>query len=183
MQHENPKPFERGLPILAAAIAALLLSHPALAQDAKPAPKAPAKSTAKTTAKPANLMTRDELRACMDEQDRLKEGRSKIDQEQAALDKLKAQIESADAELRKRIAALDPADVGARKTLEEDGAKRDRDVEDYSTRLTALREQGKSFDSRRQAWVESCTKKNFDEMDEAAIIKERNQAARSGAKK
>jgi hypothetical protein len=92
-------------------------------------------------------------------------------------------VETADAELRKKIAALDPADVGARKGLEEDGAKRDEAVNEYTARLTVLREQARGFDSSRQAWVESCTKKGFDEMDEAAIKKERQQAARSNQKK
>lgn len=182
MRHNKPNRPARGVPTIAAALLALLLTQPAIAQDTKPAAKAPSKATAKTPARP-NVMTRDELRTCMDEQDRLKESRSKIDQEQAALDQLKAQVEAADADLRKRIAALDPADVGARKSLEEDGAKRDKDVEDYNARLNALREQGKGFDASRQAWVENCTKKGFDEMDEAAIKKERQQAARSNAKK
>ena len=61
-------------------------------------------------------------------------------------------------------------------------AKRDLEADAYNTRLAALREQATGFDTSRQAWVERCTKKNFDEMDEAAIKKERAQAARASKK-
>lgn len=180
MHHEEPKLPTRGAAILAAAFAALLSTQPALAQDAKPAAKPAAKAPAKAR---TNLMTRDELRACMNEQDRLKDIRTKIEQDEAGLDKLKAQVQAADSELQKKVAALDPADVGARKALEEEGAKRDQAADDYNARLGKLREQAKGYETSRQSWVDSCTKKDFDEMDEAAIKKERQQAARSGAKK
>lgn len=160
------------LPVLAVALTALLLAPPAPAQDAPK--KAPSKTT--PTSK-ANLMTRDELRACMNEQDRLKQVRAKVDQEQAALDQQKAKVQAMDAELQKKIAALDAADEATRAGLMDEGAKRDQAADDYNARLATLRQQGQAFDSDRAAWVERCTKRDFDEMDEAAIKKERQQAA------
>ncbi len=69
MQAKHTPGPSRGLPLLTAALAALLLIQPAVAQETAPA-KPPAKSTAKAAPKnKANLMTRDELRACMNEQD------------------------------------------------------------------------------------------------------------------
>jgi hypothetical protein len=165
----------RTLGLLAAALAALLLAQPAAAQDT-PAKKGAVKSTPKNK---ASLMTRDELRACMDEQDRLQASRTKIEQEQVALDQQKAQVQAMDAELRKKVAALDPADEPGRKALEDEGAKRDEVADGYNARLAALREQAGAFDTGRRAWVERCTKKDYDEMDEAAVKKERAQAARA----
>jgi len=179
--NQTPGP-SRALPLLTAALAALLLIQPAVAQEKTPA-KPPAKSTAKAPPKnKANVMTRDELRACMDEQDRLQAIRTRIDQEQAALDQQKSRVQAMDADRQKRAAALDPADEAGRKAIEAEVAKRDQEADVYNARLAALREQVAGFDSGRQAWVERCTKKDFDEMDEAAIKKERAQAARAPKK-
>ena len=177
----------RALPLATAALATLLLIQPAPAQEKAPA-KPPAQSTAKTMTKAppknkANLMTRDELRACMNEQDRLQAIRTRVDQEQAALDQQKARVRAMDADRQKRAAALDPADEAGRKALEDEVAKRDLEADAYNARLATLHEQVAAFDTSRQVWVERCTKKDFDEMDEAAIKKERAQAARAQAQK
>ncbi len=182
MQAKHTPGPSRGRPLATAALAALLLIQPAVAQEAAPA-KPPAKSTAKAAPKTkANLMTRDELRACMNEQDGLQVTRTKIDQEQGALDRQKSQVQEMDAELQKKVAAFDPADETAKKALEDEATKRDEAADAYNARLAVLREQVARFDTGRQAWVERCTKKNFDEMDEAAIKKERAQAARAPKK-
>jgi hypothetical protein len=171
-----------GLPLLAAAFAALLLVQPAAAQD-KPATKPPAKTMTKAAPKSkANLMTRDELRSCLNEQDRLQVIRAKVDQEQAALDQQKSRVQAMDADRQKRAAALDPADEAGRKAIEDEVVKRDQEADAYNARLAVLREQMAGFDTSRQVWVERCTKKDFDEMDEAAIKKERAQAARAAKK-
>jgi hypothetical protein len=178
---QSPGP-SRALPLLTAALATLLLIQPAAAQE-----KSPTKPPAKTTTKPApkskaNLMTRDELRACMNEQDRLQAIRTEVDQEQAALDQQKARVQAMDADRQKRAAALDPTDEAGRKAIEDEVAKRDQEADAYNARLAVLRGQVAGFDADRQAWVERCTKKDFDEMDEAAIKKERAQAARAPKK-
>lgn len=178
---QTPGP-SRALPLLTAALATLLLVQPAVAQEKTPA-KPPAKSTAKAPPRnKANLMTRDELRACMNEQDRLQAIRARIDQEQSVLDQQKSRVQAMDADRQKRAAALDPADEAGRKAIEDEVAKRDQEVDAYNARLAVLREQVAGFDSGRQAWVERCTTKDFDEMDEAAIKKERAQAARAPKK-
>lgn len=172
----------RAMPLLTAALATLLLIQPAVAQE-KSSTKPPAKTTAKAAPKnKANVMTRDELRACMNEQDRLQVIRTRVDQEQAALDQQKARVQALDADRQKRAAALDPADEAGRKAIEDEVMKRDQEADAYNARLAALREQVAGFDAGRQAWVERCTKKDFDEMDEAAIKKERAQAARAPKK-
>ena len=173
MQHDNLR--ARWLPLVATAFAALLITQPAAAQDAA-SKKGAVKSTPKNK---ANLMTRDELRACMNEQDRLQGIRVTVEQGQTALEQQKSRVQAMDADLQKKAAALDPADEAARKALEEEAAKRDQAADDYNARLAGLREQSRSFDSGRQAWLENCTTKDYDEMDEAAIKKERRQAARA----
>lgn len=166
-----------GAALAAIWLATMLVGLPAMAQDPGK------KTTARTAPKPKpNLMTRDELRACMNEQDRLQAIRTKVDQEQAALDQQKGRVQAMDADRQRRAAALDPADEAGRKAIEDEVAKRDQEADAYNARLAALREQVAGFDTGRQAWVERCTKKDFDEMDEAAIRKERAQAARAPKK-
>src|SRR4029450_5529049 len=76
---------------------------PAKASPAKPAPKSR-----------ANLMTRDELRACMDEQDRLAPLSAGIKKDQDALDVQLAEVKKIDAELASKRDVLDPADAAGR---------------------------------------------------------------------
>lgn len=166
----------------AAALAVVLLA--VLAAPSAYAADPPAKKPAapKTTAKSkTKVMSRDELRACMDEQDRLQAVRTRVEKEQGALDRQRGEVQALDAELEKKRAAIDPADAAAREALDAEVGKRDQVVDAYNARLASLREQGQTFDSGRQAWVERCANKDFDEMDEAAIKKERQRAAR-GAK-
>jgi len=182
MQALNTPGPSRALPLATAALATLLLIQPAVAQE-KSSTKPPAKTTTKAAPKnKANLMTRDELRACMNEQDRLQVIRTKVDQEQAALDQQKVRVQAMDADRQKRAAVLDPADEAGRKAIEDEVARRDQEADAYNARLAVLREQVAGFDTSRQAWVERCTKKDFDEMDEAVIKKERAQAARAPKK-
>lgn len=164
--------------LLVVAVAVMALAQPAIAQDST-AKKGAVKSTPKNK---ANLMTRDELRACMNEQDRLQQIRVAVEQGQTSLEQQKAQVLAMDEELRKKAAALVADDEAARKALEDEAVKRDQAADVYNARLADLREQSRTFDTGRQAWVERCTKKDYDEMDEAAIKKERAQAARAPKK-
>jgi hypothetical protein len=179
--------LRRGAGWLACSLVTALLAQPAAAAD--PAEKkAPARTTAKTPAKPPgkaaptakpNLMTRDELRACMDEQDRLQQLGDRVKQEQAAAEQMRAQVQQIDAEVARKRAALDPADVAANQAIVDQVARRDQIVDAYNARLPTLREQGASFDGDRQSWVERCTRRDFDEMDEAVIKRDRRRAAGS----
>lgn len=163
-------------PALAAAMIAALIALPAVAQDTAKK-TAPPKSTAK-----ANLMTRDELRACMNEQDRLQAIRTRIQQDNAELDRQQAAVLAMDDELKKKASALDPGDEAARKALEDEAVRRDRAAAAYNAGTASLRQQGQEYDTARQAWTQKCGNRNFDEMDEAAIKKERAQAARAAKK-
>jgi len=158
----------------------LLLSTahvPAYAAD--PPPKKSLVKPSKSKPKP---MSRDQLRSCMDEQDRVLAMRENVLKEQTALDEQRAQVTRMDAELERKRASLDPADVAAKQTLQEEEARRNAVGEAYNARLPALKEQGSTLDKVRQGWVDRCADKDFDELDEAAIRRERQRAAKSAAK-
>ena len=151
---------------------------PAYAAD--PPPKtAPAKQQSKTKQKP---MSRDELRACMDQQDRLQAMRENVLKEQASLDQQRAEVVRMDAELERKRASLDPTDDAAKQALVDEEGRRNVVGEAYNARLPALKEQGSTLDKERQSWVERCANRDFDEMDEFAIKRERQRAAKAAGK-
>lgn len=162
----------------AAALLAAIAIAPVLAADA-PTKSAQSKPAPKNK---ANLMTRDELRACMEEQDRLAQMSSTVKKDQDALDVQLAEVKKMDAELARKREALAPEDAAGRQVIVDDEAKRDAVAESYNSKLRSLREQAKTFDDGRTAWVEKCTTRDYDEMDEAAINKERRQRAAASKK-
>ena len=167
------------LPLRAALLAVFLLtsagaSNRTLAADAPPKQAAP-----KPTKGKANVMTRDELRACMDERDRLQEVRNQVQRENTALNTQQADINKLDAEISQKRAGLDPADAAGQQVLATDAARRDEQVAAFNTQLRSLNEQNRSLEERRTAWLAKCDGRNFDEKDEAAIMRERKRAAGS----
>ncbi len=162
----------------AALLAAIIGSAPSLAADA-PTKSATSKPAPKNK---ANLMTRDELRACMEEQDRLAQMSTTVKKDQDALDSQLDEVKKMDAELARKRDALAPEDTAGREAILEEETKRDAVAETYNTKLRSLREQAKTFDDGRSAWVQKCTTRDYDELDEAAINKERRQRAAAAKK-
>lgn len=158
-----------------AASMALLPSH-----AADPPAKPTAKAKGKSKPKP---MSRDQLRSCMDLQDRLLVMRESVLKEQTSLDQQRAEVTRMDAELERKRAALDPADAVAKQALVDEETRRNQLGETYNARLPVLKEQGATLDKERQGWVERCADKDFDELDEAAIKRERQRAAKAAAGK
>lgn len=159
----------------------LAASFSAATYAADPPPKqAPAKQQGKSKPKP---MSRDQLRSCMDQQDRLTVMREKVLKEQTSLDQQRAEVKSMDAELERKRAALDPADAAAKQALQDEETRRNQLGDIYNARLPGLKEQGATLDKERQNWVERCADKDFDEIDEAAIKRERQRAAKAAGTK
>jgi hypothetical protein len=177
MMKRSQLQLRRGL--CAALSVALLIAQPisATAQE-QPAKKAPAK-----TVKGKNVMTRDELRVCLNEQDRLQQISGRIKSEQSELDRQKAEVERIDAELASKVGTVDPNDTTTLDALKAQGAKRDALADAYNARLNGLREQSASYDSGRKNWIERCGNRDYDEMDEAAIRLEQKRAAAAASKK
>ncbi len=177
---ENACRSQLGTVLIAAGLlAASSPLSPAYAAD-PPVKKAPAKQQGKSKPKP---MSRDQLRACMDQQDRLLAMRQGVLKEQTSLDQQRAEVARMDAELDRKRAALDPADTDAKQVLQDEETQRNQVGETYNARLPALKEQSVTLDRERQSWVERCADKDFDELDELAIKRERQRAAKAAAAK
>ncbi len=173
----TPRARRLAVPLITVGLLAASFSTPAYAADPPPK-KAPAKQQGKP--KP---MSRDQLRSCMDQQDRLTVMRENVLKEQTSLDQQRAQVKSMDAELERKRAALDPADAVAKQALQDEETRRNQLGETYNARLPILKEQGATLDRERQTWVERCADKDFDELDELAIKRERQRAAKDASAK
>jgi hypothetical protein len=139
----------------------------------------PAKKTArKGVAKGnPNLLTREQLRACMDDEDRVRQGAAKVKLDEASLESTRAEVERIDEDIARRLAALDPADTTTRQALSEEENRRNELADGYNARLRALREEAAQLTAQRNAWAQRCTNKDYDERDEIAIKRERQRAA------
>lgn len=156
----------------------LVAASSTFAVRAADAPATPAAKAAPRPAKP-KPMSRDQLRACMDQQDRVAAMREQLLKEQASLDQQRNEVGRMDAALEQRRTGLDPADAEGAKALTEEEAKRNAVSEAFNARLPALRELNASFNQQRQSWVEQCADKDYDANDEAAIKRERQRAAKA----
>ena len=165
--------------LIAAGSLAVLLA-PAYGADA-PVKKTSTKQQGAGKAKP-KPMSRDQLRACMDQQDRLLTMRQSVLKEQTSLDQQRAEVARMDTELTRKRATLDPADAVGKQALSDEETRRNAAGDAYNARLPALKEQGSALDKDRQTWVERCADKDFDEIDEAAIKRERQRAAKAAGK-
>ena len=175
----TPRARRLGAPLIVAGLLAASFSMPTYAADAPPK-KATAKQPGKSKPKP---MSRDQLRSCMDQQDRLTVMRENVLKEQTSLDQQRAEVTRMDAELERKRAALDPADAAAKQALLDEETQRNKVGETYNARLPGLKEQGATLDKERQSWVERCADKDFDELDELAIKRERQRAAKAAGAK
>jgi uncharacterized protein YlxW (UPF0749 family) len=165
-----------GLACTALTFVFLAVAVPAAHAADPPAKKSSPRTTAKS--KP-NLLTREQLRVCLEEQDQVQQGAARVKQDEASLDQTRAEIERTDADIARRLAALDPADVATRQALSEEESRRNQLADTYNTRLRELREQAGALNAQRAAWLERCSNKDYDERDEFAIKRERQRAAGS----
>lgn len=170
--HSKPHERRRGaLPLIVAALASALMAQPVPAQDEA------AKRTNDAAKTKPSVLTRDELRACMNEQDRLRGMRTRIEQDGADLERQKATVLAMDEELKTKDGALAPTHAAGRKAVKEEAARLEVAMKDYNARVEAVREQVRAYDKGREAWSAKCADRNYDEKDAAAIRDERAQAA------
>ena len=88
-----------------------------------------------------------------------------------------------DADLDRKRGALDPADDVAKQALVDEETRRNQIGDAYNARLPGFKEQGATLDKERQSWVERCADKDYDEIDELAIKRERQRAAKAAGTK
>jgi len=147
-------------------LAAPLVATPSLAADAakKPAADAARKAPARTP-----LLTRDELRACMDAKARLHQEREETVQLQSQLNAEKAEIVGEGNALKDRLATLDRTNKELVEQFVESNNAHDKRIDAYSARSDAFNAKVDTLAADGEAYKRDCENRRFDEKDEKAI--------------
>ena len=148
------RPSDRFLPV---ALALALLAAPAFAAD-KPASKSGGK-----------LLTRDELRACMQQEQGNKARADEIVKFQAELDQGKTAISQEDAALKAAVAGVNPDDEAAVTALKARAQALDDQIDAYNRRLPQFNDLTQSLEASRAEYKAKCADRKYDEKDYFAI--------------
>lgn len=170
--------------MLVAALGAVLAAGATVAAEpAKPVPAKPAatKPTPKATrnaappftpGKPIEpLLSRDELRACMERQTRLRELTTETTQLQETLGQEKAEILRDGETLKADLANLDRSDVAAVSSYNARAVARDQRIDAFEPRVKDFNAKAEALAADRAAYARQCENRKFDEKDEKALSK------------
>jgi hypothetical protein len=165
------------LSLLAVSAACLFGAPPASAADATTPP--PAKASAKAaSAAPREgglgkgtgpLLTKEQLRQCLAEQDRMKQEGDDLVQTQVALAKTRSDIERLGTELDAEKATVDRSSQVAVEAYNERLRARGKMIEDYKTAAPAFNVRVDKLTADRQAYAKDCADRRFFEEDYDAI--------------
>ena len=174
--------FSRLLLAPAVGAACLLGLSPARGADTAPAPAKPPAAAAKPAPKPApkpreasfgkgtgSVMTRDQLRQCMTDQDRMKKDAADILQTQQGLDRDRAEIDRTGAELEAAKASLDRTSQAAIDAYNERARARAKMIEDFKAAAAPFNERVDKLTDDRQAYAKDCQDRRYLEEDFDAI--------------
>jgi|SRR5689334_14215950 len=151
--------LHRLLPALAAASLA-----------AAAAPHAAAQSKTLGTGKPVGLiMTREELRACMKQQDGIKAKGAEMAQVQGQLEKEKEEIRKSGEALKDKLVTLDRTSKEQVDQYNAEATERDTRIDAYQARTADFNAKVDALQADRDAWGKSCANRRYDEKDEMAI--------------
>jgi hypothetical protein len=170
-------PFVFGaMVVLACGPVAAWAAEPAAATSAaKPAagtaPKAP-KPAAKAAPK---LLTRAELRACMEQEGRLKGLREDYARRHEALEKAKADLQTETQALKQALETLDRTSEAAVNEYRNRVALHDNTVDDYNARVPEFNAAAGMLQGEESSYTQNCAGRSFEEGDELAIKRARKQ--------
>jgi len=140
------------------------------ASQAASAADAPKKAGATASTRPGGpLLSRDELRACMDTKARLHQQREEAVKLQPQLDAEKADILREGDELKERLAALDRTNVELIEKYVQSSVEHDKRIDAFQSRNAAFNTKVDALTSETEAYKKSCENRRFDEKDERAI--------------
>jgi hypothetical protein len=184
----HPSSCRQSLLVLAAGVCFTIATAAAQAAEAvTPAAtaKAPAKTAPKTPAKAADgkpaegslgsgagsgtLMTRDELRQCLDEQDRMKQETAAIVSTQAALAKDRAEIDRVSSAIDADRASVNRSDQAAVDAFNERWKARTKLIEAYQAAAPEFNRRVDKLDADQQAYAKNCKDRRYDEKDFNAL--------------
>ena len=155
-----------------ASCVALLLALAALHADAQAPDKPRTGTLGAGKGKPHGpLLTRAELRECLNLQVRLRGAADDVVAMQAALDKEKSEVAQRGAALKEELAALDRTSAPAVDAYNESVREHEKRVDAYNAKTPAFNAKVVAMQEQRAAFSKGCENRDFDEKDEIAIRK------------
>jgi hypothetical protein len=147
---------------------------------AKPAPKPAARPAAKPAVAPLvpgkpiePLLTREELRACMARQDKLRADGAEASRLQQALGQEKDAILREGEALKTELPTLDRSSAPAVEAYNARVKARDERITAFEPQIAAFNASVGTLESDRAAYARDCVDRKFDEKDEEALKKGR----------
>jgi hypothetical protein len=117
------------------------------------------------------FLTKDQLRACFAQQDRMKEQGTDLAKEQAEIAAMKADINKTGDALKAQLDTVDRTNTEAVAAYNDQAQARDKQIDTYQTRVTAFNERVQSASTDRESFTKDCESKRYFEEDEIAIKK------------
>jgi len=115
------------------------------------------------------LLTREELRSCMNTKTKLHQQRDETLQLQSQLDAEKTEIQRAGDELKQRLAALDRTNREQVEKFVESNNAHEKRIDAYTARGADFNAKVDSLTADNEAYKKACENRRFDEKDEIAI--------------
>jgi hypothetical protein len=117
----------------------------------------------------AALLTRNELRSCLAEQERLNTQRNEIAAQQRALDEEKVDITRSQQTLKDALVTLDRASQPAVDAYNARALELDQRIDAHNARNTPFNVRASDLQALRQRWERDCGNRRYDENDLIAI--------------
>lgn len=164
----------------AVALAAALSAGAAIAADPPPTAKPAAKPAAKSPeprregslgkgTSPLPILTKEQLRQCMTEQERIRKENVELAEVQAQMDKDRAEIDRLGKEIETEKPKVDASDESAVNAFNERVRQRSRMIEDFKTAAPLFNQRVDKLGADRQAYTANCADRRFFEDDLAEI--------------
>lgn len=119
------------------------------------------------------LLTRNELRACLERQDKLRVETDALAKERAAREAEKDALKASGEALKAELETLDRTSVEAVEQYNAKASARDQAVDAFQAGAAAYNERAQALAAQRQAFAQACENRRYDEDDELAIRKGR----------
>jgi hypothetical protein len=118
-------------------------------------------------------LTRDQLRSCLAQQDRVRQQNDDAVKEQAALTAMQDDIARSGDELRAKLDALDRTNPDAVTAFNDQTTARDKQIDGFQARVDAFNARVEANKTEREAFGKACDKRRYFDEDEIAIRKEK----------
>lgn len=117
------------------------------------------------------VLSREELKECMDRQARLRENTAQASQAQGELEREKAEIQRDGEALKADLGTLDRSDAAAVEAYNARASARDRRIDAFEPRVNEFNTRVQALADERAAFTRLCENRRFDEKDEKALQK------------